>query len=163
MRKGFLEFGVFGFGAMGREEELGLSVSGVEGNDVPDLDGNDVSCDEVEVVNAVRDAVGIDVAFVGAGAVVASRGLDLNAEEVRALATFVVQGFPGQDQANVVRRGVSPGTEDGEAALGGAGHEKKLGPLAALFEVAKDIGTVVWHLDPGDTRNKKPDTRVSGR
>jgi hypothetical protein len=143
-----LEFGVFGFGAMGREEQLGLSVSGVEGNDVPDLDGNDVSRDEVEVVDSVRDTVGIDVALVGAGAVVASRGLDLNAEEVRALAAIVVQGFPGQDQANVVRRGVSPGTEDGEAALGGAGHKKKLGPLAALFEVAKDIGTVIWHWTP---------------
>ena len=143
---------------MGCEEELGLSVSGVEGNDVPDLDGNDVSRDEVEVIDPVRDAVGIDVAFVGAGAVVASGGLDLNAEEVRALATIIVQGFPGQDQANVVRRGVSPGTEDGEAALGGAGHKKKLGPLAALFEVAKDIGTVVWHWTP-EIREIKNRTR----
>jgi hypothetical protein len=32
--------------------------------------------------------------------------------------------------------------------FGGAGHEEKLGPFAALFEMIDDVGGVVWHWGP---------------
>lgn len=68
-------------GAVGGEKDFCLSASGGEGNDVPDFGGDDVRGDEVELVESVGDAVGIDVALVGSVAVAASGGLDLNAEE----------------------------------------------------------------------------------
>ncbi len=118
-------------------------MSGGEGDDVPELGGNDISGDEVEVMESVGNAVRINVAFVGAGAVAASSGLDLNAEEVGALAAFVGGGFLRSDQADVVRGGVSPGTDDGETEFGGAGHEEELGPFALKFEVRENV---VCHL-----------------
>ena len=105
------------------------AASGGEGNDVPDLDGNDVGGDEVEHAFAVRDSVGVDVTFVGAGGVVAASGFDLHAQEISVVL-----------DSDVVGRGVSPRTDDGEALLGGAGHEQKLGPLAALLEVFGNVG-----------------------
>src|SRR5579864_38849 len=146
---GLLEFGVFGFGAMRGEKDLGLSASGVEGNDVPDLDGDDVSRDKVEHAFAVRDSVGVDVTFVSSGGVVAASGFDLHTQEV----SVVLDG-------NVVGRGVSPGTDDGEALLGGAGHEEKLGPFSALFEMFDDVGGVVWH--EGSRRDAIPPCRKNG-
>jgi len=159
-----LKLRVFGFGAMRGEEDLvlpsenaktggsgdsachlrtrtprvlatpGCPSSGVEGNDVPDLGGDNVSRDEVEHAFAVRDSVGVDVTFVGAGGVVAASGFDLHAQEV----SVMLDGY-------VVGRGVSPGPDDGEALLGGAGHEEQLGPFSALLEVFGDVGGIVWH------------------
>jgi hypothetical protein len=65
-------------------------------------------------------------------AALALSGLDLHAQEVGTAAVSV-----GGDDGYVVWGGVSPGTGDGEAVLGGAGHEKKLGPLALLLEVSE--------------------------
>jgi hypothetical protein len=42
-------------------------VGGVDGDDEPDGDGDDVGGDEVELVGAVGDAVGVDVTFVSVG------------------------------------------------------------------------------------------------
>jgi hypothetical protein len=108
------------------EEDLILSVSGGERNDVPDLLGNNISGDEVEQAGAVRDTVGVDVALIGAGAVAAFGGLDLHAQDGRArVAVFSTRFFRARvfwiNQGDVVRRRVSPGTEDGESAFGGAG------------------------------------------
>ena len=109
---------------------MGLAVGGVGGDDVPDVEGDDVGGDEIELVAAVGDSVGGDVAFVGVAALVFG-GLDLDADE----ASFVLDG-------EVVGGGVSPRAGDAEALLGGAGHKEKLGPLAALFGVA-DIDSLI--------------------
>ncbi len=146
----FLESGVFGFGAVGGEEDFGLSVSSGEGDDVPELGGDNISGDEVEVVKPVGNAVRINVAFVSAGAVAASGGLDLDAEEVGTLAAFVGGGFLRSDQTDVVRGRVSPGTDDGETEFGGAGHEEKLGPFALKLEVRENV---VCHLG---SQSQKP-------
>ena len=111
--------------------------SGGEGNDVPDLDGNYISSDEVEHAFAVGHAVRVDVTFVGAGAVNAASGFDLHAEDLAAV-----------DDCDVVGGRVSPGAEDGESVLGGAGHEKELGPFSLLLEVVDDVGGFVWHGVP---------------
>jgi hypothetical protein len=60
----------------------------------------------------------------------------------------------GGDDRDVVWGGISPGTGDGETLLGGAGHEKKLGPLALLFEVSED-GAFSCHGVPRLRRIKK--------
>lgn len=128
---GFLIFGVLGVGVAGSQEEFGLAVGGLDGDDEPDGDRNDVGGDEVELVGAVGDAVGVDVRFVSVVAL-ALGGFDLHAQEVGTLAAGI-----GDDDGDIVGGGVSPGTGDGEAVLGGAGHEKKLGPLALLFVVSE--------------------------
>jgi len=119
----FFVSGVFGFGAGGGQEDFGLSMGGGQGDDVPDGDGDQVGGDEVELGEAVGDSVGVDVALEGGGALAAG-GFDLDAKESSV-------AFDG----NIVGGGVSPGTGDGEALFGGAGHEEKLGPFAALFGV----------------------------
>jgi len=135
------------------EEDLILSVSSFEGDDVPDLLGNYIRGDEVEQAGAVRDTVRIDVALIGSGAVAALGGLDLYAQDGGARVGAFGRGFLWTGafwakQGDVVRRRVSPGTEDGESVFGGAGHEEKLGPFAALFVVVDDVGGVVWHWVP---------------
>ena len=139
------------------EEDLVLSVSGGEGDDVPDLFGNNIRGDEVEQAGAVRDSVGVDVALIGSGAVAALGGLDLHAQDGWSRAAFGAgcfwtcvfwAGFFWTEKGDVVRGRVSPGTEDGESVFGGAGHEEKLGPFAALLVVIEDVGGVVWHWVP---------------
>lgn len=132
------------------EKNLILSVGGGEGDDVPDLLGDNISRDEVEQAGAVRDSIGVDVALIGSGAVAALGGLDLHAQDGWARVGAFGTGFFGAsffwtEQGDVVRGRVSPGTEDGEAVFGGAGHEEKLGPFAALFEMIDDVSGVVWH------------------
>src|SRR5436305_14013462 len=104
-------------------------MSGVDGDDEPDGNGDDVGGDEVELVGAVGDAVGVDVTFVSVAAVALS-GLDLHAQEGGTAAVSV-----GGDDGDVVWGGGSPGTGDGEALLGGAGQEWKRGPLPVRLEV----------------------------
>lgn len=150
---GFLVSRVFGAWAVRGEENLVLSVSGGEGDDVPDLLGNNIRGDEVEQAGAVRDSIGVDVALIGTGAVAALGGLNLHAQDggawVGAFGTgFLWVGIFWTEKSDVVRGGVSPGTEDGESVFGGAGHEEKLGPFAALLVVIDDVGGVVWHWVP---------------
>jgi hypothetical protein len=128
---GFLVLSVFGGATVGREEKLELAVGGVDGDDEPDGRGDDVGGDEVELVGVVGGAVGVDVTFVSV-VVAAARGLHLNAEEVGALA-----GFGLGDDGDVVGRGVSPGTRDGESLLGSAGHEEEFGPFSLLLVVSE--------------------------
>lgn len=128
---GFFIFGVLGVGVAGSQEEFGLAVGGLDGDDEPNGDSDDVCGDEVELIGAVGDAVGVDVTFVSVVAL-ALGGFDLHAQQVGTLAAGI-----GDDDGDVVGGGVSPGTGDGQAVLGGAGHEQKLGPLALLFVVRK--------------------------
>lgn len=114
---GFAVGSVFGFGAVGREDEAGASAGGGEGNDVPDVGVDDVDGEEVEAVAGVGNVAGGDVAFVGARAPVVG-AFDLDAQEV----SVVLDG-------EVVRSGFSPGLGDAETVLGGASHEAQFGPL----------------------------------
>ena len=66
---------------------------------------------------------------------VALSGQALHAQEVRAVV-----------DADVVGTSVSPGLEDAEAALGGAGHEAEFDPLSALLE-AGELFPVIHGLD----------------
>jgi len=140
----FLVGAVFGGAAVGSKEEFELSVGGVDGNDEPDGDSNNVGRDEVKLVGAVGDAVRVNVTFV-AFVVPALRGLDLNAQEAGALA-----GLVGRDDGNVVGGGIAPWTGDGESLLGGAGHEEEFGPFPLLLVVGEADAGLVWHgVAPG--------------
>src|SRR5262249_940503 len=108
------------FVAFARGEVEGF-VAGydVEGNDVPDVDGHEIDGEEVELVGCVAVASGADD-VAGVGAFAAEGGaLDLDAKE--AAAVFDGDGVAG---------GVSVRAGDGEAAVGGAGHEAELGPFS---------------------------------
>ena len=86
-----------------------------DGDDVPEIERNDVGGDEVDValgVDGASFAGGVGGAsFAGSGAERA-RALDLNAEEMDFELRTVVED-------EVVALAVSPGLADGEAALAG--------------------------------------------
>jgi len=125
---GFFVGGVFGFLAVGSEEDVGLGVSGGEGEDVPDVDGDDVGGEEVDLRGGVRGAVVVEAAAIGFFLAALQGAFDLDAEEV----AEVVDG-------EVVGSGVSPGLGENEAELGGALHETEFGPLSAEFG-EQDVG-----------------------
>ena len=131
---GFLKFRVFGFGAVGGEEEFGLSAGGGEGDDVPDFGGDDMSRDEVELVESVGSAVRINVALVGAGGVAASGGLDLDAEEVGASVAV------GGDECDVEGEESPQGRRMVSPCSAARAMKKKLGPFALEFEVGEGHG-----------------------
>ena len=43
---------------MGRQQDIGLASGGADGDDVPDVGGDDVGGDEIYLVTAVGNAVG---------------------------------------------------------------------------------------------------------
>jgi len=108
-----------------------LVVGGLEGEDVPGVGGDYVGGEEVDLVGAVGDSVGVEVAFVGAAAV-EDGAFDLDAGEVAVVFEGEVEGGH-----------VSPGLGDDEAEFGGAGHETPFGPLAARLGVA-DVHTWIF-------------------
>ena len=107
---------------MGAEEDIGLGMGGGEGEDVPDVGGDDVGGEEVDLRGGVGGAVVVEAAAVGLFLAALQGALDLDAEEV----AEVVDG-------EVVGSGVSPGLGENEAELGGALHETEFGPLSAEF------------------------------
>ena len=104
--------------AVGIEAEHGGGGADFYGDDVPDVEGDDVGGDEVDVffgVDGAGFAGGVSGAgFVGLGAD-GFGALDLNAVE----AVAVVED-------EVVAAGVSPGLGDAEVAGGGAGRGRRL-------------------------------------
>src|SRR5579864_1064548 len=62
---GFAVFPVFGAFEVGGEDDGLLAFDGFEGEDVPGVDGDDVGCDEVDLVNCVGDMGGGNAAHVG--------------------------------------------------------------------------------------------------
>jgi hypothetical protein len=111
---------LFGF-AVGIETEHGRGHAGADGNNVPDVERNDVSYEEVDVARGIDGAAFADgvggASFVGVGAE-AVGGLDLHAEKAAAVV-----------EDEVIALGVSPGFGDAEAEL--AGFVEK-GGFAAL-------------------------------
>ncbi len=104
--------------------------------DVPEVLGNDVGGDEVDLaVERMRDVTGLRRAS-GLGKMTAidaahdaHGGFDQDAQS----ASVVLDH-------EVVRSGVSPGLGDHDALLGGASHEEKLDPFAASFAVTDWLG-----------------------
>jgi hypothetical protein len=130
---GFFVGGVFGFIAVGGEEDIGLGVGGGEGEDVPDVGGDDVGGEEVDLGGSVGDAVVVEAAAVGIFLAALEGAFDLHAEEVAEM----VDG-------EVVGSVVSPGLGEDEAEFGGAEHEAEFGPFAAEF-VVRDVWSGVGH------------------
>jgi hypothetical protein len=139
---GFFVRFVFLGGAAGSEEEVAAEADDdLGGEDVPDVFGDDVHGEEVDLVAGVVLAAagfdGDDVSAVLAG----DGGFDLDTEKVSAAL-----------DSDVVAGGVSPGLGDVESALGDAGHEIEFGPLAAMFGVFDDdaAAAVGWTDFVGD-------------
>lgn len=107
-------------------------VGGCDGEDVPGVGGNDIGGEEVDLVGAVGNSVGVEVAFVGVAAV-EDGAFDLDADEVSAVGEGEIEGG-----------GVSPGLGDDEAEFGGTGHETQLRPLAPHLGVA-DAHPWIFH------------------
>jgi len=107
---------------VGIEADAFAVSDGLDGNDVPDIFGDDVADEEVDFsagVDAAAGSGGFDaVAVFG----VEGGGFDLDAEE------SVVEFDDG-----VVAVAVSPGDEDGEAEMGGAGEEGGFGGFSATL------------------------------
>ena len=85
---------------------------GLDGNDVPDVLGDDVGDEEVDFGGGVGDAAGSSGLDAVAMFRVTGSGLDLDAEE--SAAAF---------DDGVVALAVSPGEADGEFEVGGTGEE----------------------------------------
>src|SRR5579872_4485404 len=103
-------------------------------DDVPEIGWNDVDGEEVDLGGGVGPARG---ALNGTGVQLAppvTGGFDLYAQEAPS-------GFDDE----VVAAAVSPGLDDAEAMLGGAGHEKELRPFSAQLEAAAGGPTFIEH------------------
>ena len=139
---GFFVGGVFLARAAGVEEEVAAEGDDdFGGEDVPDVFGDNVDGEEVDLVaGVVLAAAGFDGADVSA-VLAGDGGFDLDAEEV----SVALDG-------DVVTGGVSPGLGDVEAAFGDAGHEIQFGPFAAMFGVFDDDATSAmgWESLVGD-------------
>ena len=129
--------------AVGIEAEHGCGRADFYGDDVPDVEFDYVSSDEVDValgVDGSTAAGGVGGAgFVGAGAEGIS-AFDLNTEEVDVWLGSVVED-------EVVTLAVSPGLADAEAALGGLVEEGGFGALAGALgvgEVMVVVGVAAW-------------------
>jgi len=110
--------------AVGGEEDVGLGVGGGEGEDVPDVGGDDVGGEEVDLGRGVGGAVVVEAAAVGIFLAALESALDLDTEEV----AEVVDG-------EVVGGIVSAGAGEYEAEFGGAELETEFGPLSAELGV----------------------------
>jgi len=112
--------------AGGVEQDCGLfgDEDAFGGDDVPEVFGDYVDCDEIEVSALIAAAGGADVALVASFGAARGGGFDLHAHEVAV-------GFNDR----IVAGGVSPGIENLEAVFGGGGDELQLGPLATAFAI----------------------------
>jgi hypothetical protein len=129
----FFQAHAFGL-AVGVETEHGLRSADFDGDDVPDVEGDDVGGDEVDVALGVDGAAFADgvggAGFVGVGAEAVGT-FDLHAEEFHARLRAVVED-------EVVALAVSPGLADGEAALAGLVKESGFGTFSGTL----GVGTV---------------------
>ena len=111
-----------GFVGVGIEAGAFAMANGLDGNDVPDVFGDDVGDEEIDFGGGVDGAAGPGGFDAVAGFEIASGGFDLNAEEA------VAEGDDG-----VVALAVSPREADAEAEVGGAGQESGFGGLSATL------------------------------
>jgi len=143
---GFFVGGPAAGGVGGVEHDCGLfgDEDAFSRDDVPEVFGDDVNCDEIEVSSLMTAAGGADVAFVAAFGPARGGGFDLHAHEVAV-------GF----NDGVVTGGVSPGIENLEAVFSGGGDELQLGPLAATFAILDPDFDSGLGFDLGFHRGKK--------
>ena len=154
---------------MGGEEDVGLGVCGGEGEDVEDVGGDNVCSEEVDLVGGVREAVVVEVAFVGVAAQ-EDGAFHLHAQEVapsvavRSLragslvANCSLRAGPlvafcslGACDEKVVGGAVAAGAGEDESAFSGAELEAEFGPFSAEFGV-RDVGATWAHLGPWSER-----------
>jgi hypothetical protein len=107
---------------VGIEADAFALADGLDGDDVPDVFGDDVGDEEVDFFAGVDEAAGSGGFDAVAGLGVAGGGLDLDAKE------SAVEFDDG-----VVAIAVSPGNADAEAEMGGAGEEGGLGGFSATL------------------------------
>jgi len=137
---------------VGGEEDVGLGVGGGEGEDVPDVDGDDIGGEEVDLGGGVGGAVVVEAAAVGVFLASLEGAFYLHPQEL----ALVVDD-------EVVGGVVSAGPCEDEAEFGGAELEKEFGPLSAEFGVVdvfalghavirlwvKRCGAICWVLVMG--------------
>ncbi|MGB7602858.1 MAG: hypothetical protein WBM24_21330, partial [Candidatus Sulfotelmatobacter sp.] len=118
----FFVHGAGGAAGGGIEADGFVGADGLDGDDVPEIFGDDVGDEKIDFFAGVDLAVGSGgfdaVASLGA----AGGGFDLDAEK------SAVEFDDG-----VVAVAVSPGDEDGEAEMGGAGEEGGFGGFSATL------------------------------
>lgn len=107
---------------MGIEADAFALAEGFDGDDVPDVFGEDAADEEIDVVDGVDLAVGAGGFDAVAMVAIASSGFDLDAEESVA-----------EVDDGVVAVAVSPRDEHAEAEVGGAGEEGGFGGLSAAL------------------------------
>jgi len=121
-------FAVFFEGGAGLAAGVGIEADafalsdGLDGDDVPDIFGDDVGDEEVDFFAGIDFAAGSGGFDAVASFGVEGGGFDLDAEE------SVVEFDDG-----VVAVAVSPGDENGEAEMGGAGEEGGFGGFSATL------------------------------
>jgi len=116
------EVGAGGVAGVGIEADAFAVSDGFDGDDVPDIFGDDVGDEEVDFGGGVDGVAGSGGADAVSGLGVAAGGFDLDAEEAGAAADDGVVAFT-----------VSPGDADAEAEAGGAGQEGGFGGFAAAL------------------------------
>ena len=132
----FFQPHLFGF-AVRVEAEHGLGSADFDGDDVPDVERDDMGGDEVDVALGVNGAAFADgvggAGFIGVGAE-AVGAFDLHAEKFDPRLRAVVED-------EVVALAVSPGLGDGEAALAGLVEEGGFGTFSGALGVGA-VGVV---------------------
>jgi hypothetical protein len=117
------EVGAGGVAGVGIEADAFAVSDGCDGDDVPEVFGDDVGDQEVDFGGGVDGVAGSGGADTVAGIGVAAGGFDLDAEEAAATAS----------DDGVVTFTVSPGDADAEAEVGGAGQEGGFGGFSAAL------------------------------
>jgi len=107
---------------VGIEADAFALADGLDGDDIPDIFGDDVADEEVDFFTCIDFAVGSGGFDAVAGFGVEGGGFDLDAKE------SVIEFDDG-----VVAVAVSPGDEDAEAEGGGAGEEGGFGSFSATL------------------------------
>jgi hypothetical protein len=113
---------------------MGWGSADLDGDDVPDVEGDDMRGNEIDIAFVIGDVAAADgiggAGFVGVGAEAVGT-LDLDAEKFDAGLRTVVED-------EVVALAVSPGLGDGEAAVAGLVEKSGFG----TFSGARGVGTV---------------------
>jgi hypothetical protein len=114
---------------VGIEADAFALAESFDGEDVPEIFGDDVADEEVDVGDGVDLAVGSGGFDAVAAVGVAGGGFDLDAEESVA-----------EVDGGVVAVAVSPGDEDAEVEGGGAGEEGGLGGFSETLASGRSGG-----------------------
>jgi len=107
---------------VGIEADAFAVSDGLDGDDVPEVFGDDVGDQEIDFSGVVDGVAGSGGADAVAGFGVAAGGFDLDAEEAAAASDDGVVAFT-----------VSPGDADAEAEVGGASQEGGFGGFSAAL------------------------------